>query len=136
MSNYMDEAKAMRASIAGLAEGASDEKIIDNKSAFPFWNGGGVVYKRGDIVQYLDKVYRVLLDHVSQLDWTPIVAVSLFVEIQVCGGIPDWVQPSSTNPYMKGDKVKHLDKIWISDVDNNVWEPSVYGWSEVEPNAD
>lgn len=122
MNNYMDEARAMRASIAGLAEGASDEKIIDNKSAFPFWNGGGVVYKCGD--------------HVSQLDWTPIVAVSLFVEIQVGGGIPDWVQPSSTNPYMKGDKVKHLDKIWIYDVDNNVWEPSVYGWTEIEPNAD
>ena len=136
MSNYMDEAKAMRASIAGLAEGASDEKIIDNKSAFPFWNGGSIVYKRGNIVQYLDKVYRVLLDHVSQLDWTPIAAVSLFVEIQVGGDIPDWVQPSSTNPYMKGDKVKHLDKIWISDVDNNVWEPSVYGWTEVQSNAD
>jgi len=131
MNKYMEEAKAMRASIAGLAEGASDEKIIDNKAAFPFWNGGGTVYKTGDIVQYLGKVYRVLQDHTSQLDWTPITAVSLFVEIQTAA-IPDWVQPSSVNPYMNGQKVKHKGKIWISDIDNNVWEPGVYGWSVYE----
>lgn len=23
-------------------------------------------------------------------------------------------------------------KYWTSDVDNNVWEPGVYGWTEVE----
>ena len=41
--------------------------------------------------------------------------------------IPEWEQPESTNPYMKGDKVKHNDKTWVSDIDNNVWEPGVYG---------
>jgi hypothetical protein len=29
-----------------------------------------------------------------------------------------------------GAKVSHNGKHWISDVDNNVWEPGVYGWSE------
>lgn len=32
---------------------------------------------------------------------------------------------------MAGDKVSHHEARWISDIDNNVWEPSVYGWSEV-----
>ena len=136
MNKYMQEAHAIRKSISGLAEGASDEKLVDNKAAFPFWNGSGITYKAGNIVQYLDKVYRVLQAHVSQLDWTPITATSLFVEIQVGGDIPEWVQPSSVNPYMKGDKVKHKEKIWVSDIDNNVWEPSVYGWTEVDSNAD
>ena len=136
MNNYMDEAKAMRASIAGLAEGASDEKIIDNKSAFPFWNGGGVVYKRGDIVQYLGKVYRVLLDHVSQIDWTPIVAVSLFVEISL-DEFPEWREPTGAHDaYKKGAKCSHNGKHWISDYDGNNWEPGVFGWTEIEPNAD
>ena len=31
---------------------------------------------------------------------------------------------------MKGAKVSRNSKHWISDVDNNVWEPGVYGWSE------
>ena len=45
--------------------------------------------------------------------------------------IPVWEQPESTNPYMKGDKVKHKGKTWSSTIDNNVWEPGVYGWAEV-----
>lgn len=31
---------------------------------------------------------------------------------------------------MKGDTVSYDDKIWVSDVDNNVWQPVVYGWTE------
>lgn len=45
--------------------------------------------------------------------------------------IPEWVQPDSTNPYMTGDKVTHNGKTWVCTVDNCVWEPGVYGWSEV-----
>ena len=30
--------------------------------------------------------------------------------------------------YNIGDKVTHNGKTWVSDVDNNVWEPGVYGW--------
>ena len=41
-----------------------------------------------------------------------------------------WEQPDSTNPYMAGDKVTHNGKTWVSDIDNNVWEPGVYGWTE------
>ena len=41
-----------------------------------------------------------------------------------------WEQPESTNPYMKGDKVTHAGKTWVSTIDNNVWEPGVYGWEE------
>lgn len=31
---------------------------------------------------------------------------------------------------MLGDKVTHNGKTWTSIVDNNVWEPGVYGWAE------
>jgi hypothetical protein len=27
-------------------------------------------------------------------------------------------------------KVSHNDKHWVSDYDNNVWEPGVFGWTE------
>lgn len=37
-------------------------------------------------------------------------------------------QPDSTNPYSNGDKATHNGKTWTSDLDNNVWEPGVYGW--------
>jgi hypothetical protein len=42
-----------------------------------------------------------------------------------------WQQPDSTNGYMRGDKVTHNGFVWISDLDNNVWEPGIYGWRKV-----
>ena len=45
--------------------------------------------------------------------------------------VTEWAQPDSTNPYMTGDRVLHNGSTWESTVDNNVWEPGVYGWAEV-----
>ena len=133
MSNpYMAEAEAIRASINGLAKDQSDEKIIDNKAAFPLWNGNGVKYVVDDIVRYNDKVYRVILAHTSQSDWTPDVAVSLFVEISF-EEFPEWKQPTGAHDaYKKGNKVSYDNKHWISTVDNNIWQPGVYGWDEIK----
>lgn len=38
---------------------------------------------------------------------------------------------NSTNAYKIGDEVTHNDKNWMSMIDNNVWEPGVYGWTEI-----
>ena len=94
----------------------------------------GVDYVAGSRLQHNGKPYKVLQDHTSQEGWEPDAAPSLFAEILIPDPsvIPEWVQPDSTNPYAKGDKVKHNGKTWVSDVDGNVWEPGVYGWSEVE----
>lgn len=37
----------------------------------------------------------------------------------------------STDAYNRGDKVRHNDAVWVSDVDGNVWEPGVYGWTAI-----
>lgn len=43
---------------------------------------------------------------------------------------PEWVQPmGSTDAYNEGDKVSHVGKHWISNVDGNVWEPGAEGTS-------
>lgn len=41
-----------------------------------------------------------------------------------------WTQPDSTNPYMAGDIVRHNNKTWVSDMDYNVFEPGIAGWSD------
>lgn len=71
--------------------------------------------------------------HTSQTDWTPDAAASLFAKVLIPDEniIPEWEQPESTNPYMKGDKVTYNGKTWKSTVDNNVWAPDAYGWVEV-----
>ena len=90
-------------------------------------------YSVGDRVQYNGVLYRCLQAHTAQADWNPADAPSLWAKVLIPDPdvIPEWEQPESTNPYMKGDKVKHNGKTWISDIDGNVWEPGVYGWSEV-----
>ena len=127
------QARAMRAIIEANSRQATDEEAVNAPYIFPAWDGNGVNYETGDRVQYGGAAYKVLQAHTSQEAWTPEAAVSLFAKILIPDPevIPDWVQPESTNPYMRGDKVKHNGKTWISDVDNNVWEPGVYGWSEV-----
>lgn len=46
---------------------------------------------------------------------------------------PAWVQPlGAHDAYAQGAKVSHNGKKWTSDIANNVWEPGVYGWTEVQ----
>lgn len=89
-----------------------------------------VDYTTGDRVRYGEKIYKCLQSHKSQSDWTPDVAVSLWVEIST-EEWPEWKQPvGAQDAYNAGDKVSHNEKHWISQVNGNVWEPGVYGWNE------
>ena len=84
-------------------------------------------------MRYDEILYKCLQNHTAQASWTPTDAPSLLAKVLIPtpAEIPEWEQPESTNPYMKGDKVKHNGKTWESTIDNNVWEPGVYGWGEV-----
>ena len=91
-------------------------------------------YAAGDRIQYNGKLYKCLQAHTAQADWNPVDAPSLWAEVlagQDGTAIGEWVQPDSTNPYMRGDKVNYKGKLYESEVDNNVWEPGVYGWVEI-----
>lgn len=112
----------------------TDEQALECPNIYPDWTGEGKAYAVGDKVLYGDKLYKCLQDHESQSAWNPVDAPSLWAEIlagQDGTDIGEWVQPDSTNAYMTGDKVTHNGKTWESTVDNNVWEPGVYGWIEV-----
>ena len=93
----------------------------------------GVSYEVGRYLVYKNVLYKVLIAHTSQSDWTPDVSPSLFANVLISlDGTPqEWVQPDSTNPYMQGDKVIYEGATYISTVDNNVWQPGVYGWELV-----
>ena len=115
------------------AQSLTDAEAITATCLHPKWNGDGVQYTAGQRVQDDGILYTVLQAHTSQPDWKPAAAPSLFAKVLIPDPtvIPEWEQPESTNPYAKGDKVKHNGKTWVSDIDGNVWEPGVYGWTEV-----
>lgn len=117
-----------------LAENGSmnDATITKHATAFANWTYP-ISYKTGAIRKYEGILYRCLQDHISIETWTPYAAPSLWVAIaDPAEEYPQWGQPiASTDAYMKGDKVSFDNKHYISILDNNVWEPTVYGWEEV-----
>ena len=95
----------------------------------------GVLYPVGRYITHNDILYKVLTEHTSQTDWTPDVSPGLFTKVLIDPTgetILEWVQPDSTNAYMTGDKVKYNEQIYVSTIDNNVWQPGVYGWEVVK----
>lgn len=130
--SIISEARQFRAQFLKLREMATDEMSLQVPNLYPVWRMS-VEYALNDRVLYNDVLYKVITAHTSQEDWTPDVAGSLFAKVLIPNEnvIPEWEQPDSTNPYMTDDKVVHNGKTWVSIVDDNVWEPSVYGWNEI-----
>lgn len=149
----IDRARRSRLMIEKLSQHMSDAEALDNLELHPVWKPGmefvvnpedGMWYvddactgnlahnTNGPRVVFEGVLYRVLQQHTSQASWAPNATPSLYAKVLIPNEdqIYDWEQPDSTNPYMTGNKVKHVGKIWASDIDNNVWEPGVYGWSE------
>ena len=131
--NYIKRAKELRPLIEKAAVSLTDEDAFSVPELFHKWISKGHEYQINDRARYEGKLYKCLQAHTSQEDWTPDAAVSLWVEVSDPAiEWPEWKQPAGAHDaYNKGDKVSHLDKHWISDIDANVYEPSVYGWSEV-----
>ena len=114
----------------------TDEFALQTMDMFPKWFAG-LTITEDDIklgkhrYQYNGKLYKCVQAHTTQADWTPDSLPALWTEISL-EEYPEWKQPTGAqDAYNKGDKVTHNDKKWTSDVDANVWEPGVYGWSEV-----
>ena len=126
------QAQQLRKLLVKQADTLPDEEILNVPCFVEKWKAG-ISYVTGKRVKYNDVIYKVLQDHTSQEDWTPENAPSLFTKVLIPDEnvIPEWEQPDSTNPYMTGDKVTHSGETWVSTVDNNVWEPGVYGWDKV-----
>ena len=126
------KARELRRKIEKAAIYLDDTDAVDAPELYPAWDGNGVRYTAGQRIRDGDKLYRVVQTHTSQQDWSPANTPALFTEVAKPGEIPEWNQPTGAqDAYMKGDKVRHNDKVWQSNTDNNVWEPGIYGWDEV-----
>lgn len=113
-----------------LRDEASDEQALTCAYAYEEWKPD-TEYVSGARVRYGEKLYRCKQTHTSQAIYTPADVRALWGEISV-EEWPEWIQPlEATEAYSIGSKVTHNSKHWVSTVDNNVWEPGIYGWDEV-----
>ena len=133
---YTEQAQKMRPLIIEAAKSLDDDTAYDVPYMFEEWSPDGVAYAVSDRIRFGESLYKCVQAHTSQAGWEPPLVPALFTKVPPPGEIPIWVQPTGAqDAYMKGDKVKHIDKIWESLVDNNVWEPGAVGteslWTEV-----
>lgn len=115
-----------------------DEKAMEIADLYEPWEVGKA-YSVGKIVKFgvnadgETQLYSVIQNHTSTEEWKPDTTASLYKKIGFTdSGIAIWTQPlGATDAYMMGDVVSYDGKVWKSEVDNNVWQPGVYGWTEV-----
>ena len=117
-----------------------DKTALNALDLYPRWEDNiGLTVTSNDIAAGLNRyqhnggLYKVVQETVFQEQYEPGAegTSSIFVKISL-EEWSEWVQPAGAHDaYAKGDKVTHSSKKWTSDVDANVWEPGVYGWTEV-----
>ena len=131
----LEHAREIRAAMEAASASLDDTTALTAVELFPKWTPKA--YEMGERVRYQGVLYKCIQSHPQNETYTPDTAVSLWAQVLIPDPetIPEWVQPESTNPYMKGDKVTHNGKVWESQIDYNVYEPGTFGtetlWTEV-----
>ena len=125
-AEYVDPAQE---AIDALIPTLTDEQAELVPALWHEW-AAGVSYAIGDRVSYVDALWRCVQAHTSQEGWEPDKAPALWVRTSA-DPIPEWVQPTGAHDaYAKGEKVRHIGRVWESDIDANAYEPPTQ-WTEV-----
>lgn len=112
-----------------ITDTLTDEEAKGLSLLFEEWRPSEV-YKIGDRIRYNGVLYKCLEDNNATMEAPPSAIPSVWTEIfaeTVSEEIPAWEQPEEGNGYADGDRVIHNDIIYISQVDNNIWEPGTAG---------
>lgn len=126
-----EQAWAYRQTIENAATLQTDEAALENIYLYPKWEPDRFA-ELGIRWRYGETLYKCVQAHTTQADWTPDITPAMWVVVSL-DEWPEWIQPTGAHDaYNQGDKVSHLEKHWVSDIDANVYEPSVYGWTEAD----
>lgn len=107
--------------------------IAEHPSMFPTWTEKWTG-KAGTILMDEGRLYKSIHTITSVAQNTkPSKTPSMWTAISdPTVEYPQWVQPiGAHDAYLINSKVSYNGKKWKSIVNNNVWQPGVYGWEEV-----
>lgn len=129
--DYEQVVEAVKRMFSTDTEEMSDEDALDVAALYFTWHSQiGKQVSVGTRLWDDGKLWKVIQPHTVQEDWRPADTPALFVEVSI-EEWPEWRQPTGAqDAYNAGDKVSHNGKHWVSNVDGNVWEPGVFGWTE------
>ena len=77
----IERAKQLRPLIVKAAQSLEDKEALTCLEFYDNWSSSSVNYPKNYKVKYNRKLYKVLMEHISQPSWNPEVAVSLFMVI-------------------------------------------------------
>ena len=129
--DYEQVIQAVKKFLSTETDELSDEDALDVAALYPTWASKiDTEVKAGERLWYDGKLYKVIQTHTASNLWTPDHNPALYTEVSI-EEWPEWKQPlGSQDAYKAGDRVSHNEKHWTSNIDGNVWEPGVYGWTE------
>lgn len=135
--NRLQAAEQLRRALQLFATNLTDEQALEVVAVFDHWQTNKN-YVVGDFITYGEnsvgdpQLYKVVLAHTSQEDWTPDITPSLYDAIGLDNsGYPVWSAPTGTHDaYNIGDIVNYNDVLYKSLINGNVYSPDAYpaGW--------
>jgi len=120
----------LRALLEKASAFLNDGDAVEAPELFPIWLPDHD-YVKDQRVRDEGLLYKLIpATHHSQADWPPHLVPAIWVRVDEPGEEwPEWRQPiGAQDAYASGSKVSHNGQHWVSNIDNNVWEPGVYGW--------
>lgn len=121
------EKEAVQALLTTVADALPDELAVQHKAIYPQWGDFiGKTLPKDKRVRYQDGLYRVQQEHVPLEHQPPSVhTAALYTRIQnEETGPEEWQNGQS---YAKGVEVIKEGWVWLSGVDNNIYEPGGEG---------
>lgn len=138
--NKLQAAEQLRKAIQIFAASLGEDEAMEIATVFDAWKPGVKYIQNGYVTYGMNSVgdpqlYKIIQDHISQADWTPNVAVSLYSPIGLDdSGYPVWAQPTGAHDaYNIGDIVNYNGVLYKSLIDGNAHSPDGYpaGWEVV-----
>ena len=137
--NKLQALEQMRKALQMFAATLSEEKAMEVAYVYDTW-AIDKTYSVGDYLTYGEnnvgdpQLYKVVLAHTSQSDWTPDITPSLYDAIGLDdSGCPVWSQPTGAHDaYNTGDIVNYNGVLYKSLINGNIYSPEAYpaGWEE------
>ena len=133
----IEQAQLIREAMDVAGATLSDEMALECVRLYKPWEVGRVV-SVGEFLTYGvnsvgdPQLYKVVIEHTAQADWTPDTSPSLFTPIGLDDeGYPVWSPPTGAHDaYNKGDIVNYNGTLYKSLIDGNTYSPEAYpaGW--------
>lgn len=126
----LEQAYAIREAMDVAGATLTEEQALICVRLYRPWEIGKV-YSVGDFLTYGvngvgdPQLYKVVLNHTSQADWTPDANPTLYDAIGLDdSGYPVWAQPTGAHDaYNTGDIVNHNGTLYISKINGNSTAP-------------